>query len=192
MDELLFAALARAAEWRLDEFNARDLANMGWSFAMPARFDELLFTVLARVSERRLREFNAQGLANTAWAFARVNLLDEKLFRALALEAERKVSGFNAQGLANTARAFARQRGQMQCCLRLSRGRWSCAQELPDMTIHFESNTLESEPDSMYSLTRVGALDKNSVAVLANAAGCACLWCIPFQVQLCITSYVAR
>ena len=31
LDELLFAALARAAEWRLGKFNAQELANTGWA-----------------------------------------------------------------------------------------------------------------------------------------------------------------
>ena len=32
-DELLFAALARVAGWRVGKFKAQGLANMAWSFA---------------------------------------------------------------------------------------------------------------------------------------------------------------
>ncbi len=33
LDDLPFAALARAVDWRLGEFNAQGLANMVWAFA---------------------------------------------------------------------------------------------------------------------------------------------------------------
>ena len=31
-DELLFAALARVAEWRIGKFNVQALAKMAWAF----------------------------------------------------------------------------------------------------------------------------------------------------------------
>ena len=58
-DEKLFAALARAAERRLSEFNPQDVANIAWAFATVNYRDEKLFAALARAVERRLREFNA-------------------------------------------------------------------------------------------------------------------------------------
>ena len=72
-DEKLFAALARAAERRLSDFNPQDVANTAWAFAAVKYQDEKLFSALARASERRLSKFNGQGLANTAWALATVN-----------------------------------------------------------------------------------------------------------------------
>ena len=76
----LFAAIAKEAERRLDQFNAQQLANTAWAFATVGQKDEQLFKALAKMAERRLDEFNAQGLANTAWAFATVGQKDEQLF----------------------------------------------------------------------------------------------------------------
>ena len=56
------------AEWRLDQFNAQDLANTAWAFATVGQQDEQLFKALAKMAERHLDQFNAQGLANAAWA----------------------------------------------------------------------------------------------------------------------------
>ena len=84
----MLLALARAAEPRLDEFNAQNLANTAWAFATAGQLDEALFAALARAAEPRLGEFNAQELANTVWAFATADQLDEALFAALARVAE--------------------------------------------------------------------------------------------------------
>ena len=72
-DEKLFTASARAAEQRMSEFNAQELANTAWAFATANHRDEKPFTALAIAVERRLSEFDVQGVANTAWAFATVN-----------------------------------------------------------------------------------------------------------------------
>ena len=63
---VLFAALARAAERRLGEFNAQELANTAWAFATADQPDALLFAALARAMERHLGEWDGQGLANIA------------------------------------------------------------------------------------------------------------------------------
>ena len=47
---VLFAALARVTERRMDEFNAQELANTAWAFAQASQLDTQLFTVLARVA----------------------------------------------------------------------------------------------------------------------------------------------
>ena len=70
LDALLFTALASAAEWRICESNAQDVANKAWAFATAGQLDASPFAVLARAAEWRLCEFNAQALANTAWALA--------------------------------------------------------------------------------------------------------------------------
>ena len=51
LDEALFAALARAAEPRLNEFNAQHFANAAWAFATAARSDEVLFAASAMLWE---------------------------------------------------------------------------------------------------------------------------------------------
>ena len=87
----LFAAIAKEAEQRLDQFNAQGLANTAWAFATVGQQDEQLFKALARMSEQRLVELNAQELASTAWAFATVRQQDEHLFKALAQMAKRRL-----------------------------------------------------------------------------------------------------
>ena len=98
--------MARAAERRLGEFNAQELANTAWAFAAADWSDALLFWSLARAAEWRLDGFNAQNLGTMAWAFAKADWLDALLFCTLARTAERRLSEFNAQELANTAWAL--------------------------------------------------------------------------------------
>ena len=59
-DKKLFAALARAVERRLSEFNAQDIANLAWAFCTVNRQEEKLCTDLARAAER-LGEFEQQA-----------------------------------------------------------------------------------------------------------------------------------
>ena len=49
-DEALFRALARAAEERLSDFNAQDLANMAWGFAKLGHVDDALFAFTIALS----------------------------------------------------------------------------------------------------------------------------------------------
>ena len=49
-DEQLFKALARMAEWRLDEFSAQNFANTAWAFATMGQQNEQLFIALARMA----------------------------------------------------------------------------------------------------------------------------------------------
>ena len=50
MVEELFAVFARAAEWRLCEFNAKELAIIAWVCARVGRSDAAIFKMLARPS----------------------------------------------------------------------------------------------------------------------------------------------
>ena len=73
----MFAALARAADLRLSDFNVQALANTAWAFATASQSDALLFAMLAREAEWRIDDFNAQELSNTAWALSQLaNLTD--------------------------------------------------------------------------------------------------------------------
>ena len=103
MLRLLVAAMARAAQGRLGEFNPQHFANTVWAFATVNYRDEKLFAALATAAEWRLSEFNSQEPTNTAWAFATVTYRDEQLFAALAIAAERRLSEFSPQNAANTA-----------------------------------------------------------------------------------------
>ena len=53
-DEKLFTALARAAELRMSEFKAQEIANTAWAFAKLDQLDEALFAALAREAELRM------------------------------------------------------------------------------------------------------------------------------------------
>ena len=66
MLRILVAALARAAERRISDFNPQNAANTAWAFATVKYRDDKLFAALARAEERRLSEFNPQEGANTA------------------------------------------------------------------------------------------------------------------------------
>ena len=66
MGGVLFATLAVAAEQRLSEFKAQEIANTAWAFATMNHAHKQLFAALARAVERQLSEFNARDVANTA------------------------------------------------------------------------------------------------------------------------------
>ena len=57
-DQKLFAALARAAQLRMSEFNAQTLAIMAWALAKLGQSDHKMFAALARAAQLRMREFN--------------------------------------------------------------------------------------------------------------------------------------
>ena len=50
--EKLFAALAMAAERKVNEFKEQGLANMAWAFATAKQSDGRLFRALVRAVER--------------------------------------------------------------------------------------------------------------------------------------------
>ena len=102
-EKALFEALARAAERRMGDFIAQELANTAWAFATAGQLDALLFTALARAAEQRMGDFIAQQLANTAWAFATVGQAAASSFTALARTSEQCVDDFDAPDLAQTA-----------------------------------------------------------------------------------------
>ena len=76
-------AVAKAAESRLGEFSAQNLANTAGAFATVGQLDEALFAALARTATL-FGELNWRDLANTAWAFATASHLAEALFATLA------------------------------------------------------------------------------------------------------------
>ena len=80
--DVLFRALARAAERRVGHFIVQELSNTAWAFVTATQSDALLLRALARVAERRVGHFSALGLANTAWAFATAIQSDASLLRA--------------------------------------------------------------------------------------------------------------
>ena len=76
-------ALARAAERRVSQFDAQNLANTAWAFAQVARSDAALFSALTMRTEQHTSDFNEQEIRMILWALS-VNQSDEKLFMELA------------------------------------------------------------------------------------------------------------
>ena len=58
--------LAKAAGWRIWDFNAQRPANTAWALAAAVFLHAELFVALAKGAERRIGSSNAQGLAYTA------------------------------------------------------------------------------------------------------------------------------
>ena len=70
MPRILVAALARAAERRLCEFNGQAFASTAWAFVTANYGDEKLFAALARAAEPRLSEFSLSSIQMALWAFS--------------------------------------------------------------------------------------------------------------------------
>ena len=115
----MYVELAGAAEQRVDEFNAWDLANTAaldkLQYTLPRHLsigacdsrppDVQLVTTSARAAERA-RCWQGRQSSGTRWAFAMVATAgqsDAQLFKELARAAEWRVGDFSSQQLANTA-----------------------------------------------------------------------------------------
>ena len=66
--------LARVADRSVGDFNAQELSNTAWAFAVATagQSNAQLFLALAMAAERWLRVLNAQHFADKAWAFVMV------------------------------------------------------------------------------------------------------------------------
>eukprot|EP00984_Skeletonema_dohrnii_P013477 scaffold5585_cov94-Skeletonema_dohrnii-CCMP3373.AAC.4 len=107
----LFDHIATQAALRSAEFNAQELSNMMWAYAIVDKPHALLFEVMGDqvVASVHLGAFKPQNLANIVWAYAKAGVHHPKLFEKVANHAARidVLYGFNSQDLANTAWAFA-------------------------------------------------------------------------------------
>ena len=103
-DAQLFPTLARAAERRVGDFNAQELANTAWAFAKVDRTDVVLIGILAGMANQNIGDimgdFRAQEL-DILWALASVGQFDEQLFAALARLCSRKSHRRRSAALAN-------------------------------------------------------------------------------------------
>lgn len=106
----LFATIAHTAGEKLPEFQARNLSNMCWAFAM-ADFESKaeFFSKAASVAAARFHDFNAQECSNVLWAFGKSGHASPELFDAFASHALATdvLVKFPPQSLANTAWAYA-------------------------------------------------------------------------------------
>ena len=107
--ELYAAVAAKAVRSGLDGFNAQNMANTVWAYAMaqvPAA--ELYAVVAAKAVSSGLEGFNAQGMANTVWAYAKAQVPADELYAVVAAKAVSSgLEGFNAQDMTNTVWAYA-------------------------------------------------------------------------------------
>jgi hypothetical protein len=65
----LFAAIAQAAQARIDEFNPQDLSNTALAFATLNHEAPSLFDAISIAAQRRINEFNQQEFSMLVWAF---------------------------------------------------------------------------------------------------------------------------
>eukprot|EP00929_Paragymnodinium_shiwhaense_P013397 TRINITY_DN121258_c0_g1_i1.p1 TRINITY_DN121258_c0_g1~~TRINITY_DN121258_c0_g1_i1.p1 ORF type:complete len:1112 (+),score=186.56 TRINITY_DN121258_c0_g1_i1:79-3414(+) len=92
---------------KIDNGEARNLANNIWSLASMVCTDRpLLREVAERLREKALL-LNSQELSNSSWAFATLKWVDQPLFEALAEATLANSTSFSHQDVANTLWAFA-------------------------------------------------------------------------------------
>ncbi len=103
----LCRALSESIVTRIENFNAREVANTAWAFATLKVSNTKLFDALSHRAQQIITEFIPQNVSNTAWAFATLNISNTKLFDALSQRAQQIISEFTPQNVSNTACAFA-------------------------------------------------------------------------------------
>eukprot|EP00747_Dinoflagellata_sp_TGD_P218329 gnl/TRDRNA2_/TRDRNA2_90605_c0_seq1.p1 gnl/TRDRNA2_/TRDRNA2_90605_c0~~gnl/TRDRNA2_/TRDRNA2_90605_c0_seq1.p1 ORF type:complete len:108 (+),score=23.15 gnl/TRDRNA2_/TRDRNA2_90605_c0_seq1:182-505(+) len=90
----LFAMLATAAAWQIEELNSQDVDNVAWAFAKSGAKIKVkvskLFAAIAFRAEQLLSvsALNHQNLAHMGWAFATAGRSDAALFQSLAWTAQ--------------------------------------------------------------------------------------------------------
>ena len=63
--------MARAAEWRLNEFGAQDLANITWALVKSGQLYTLCLMLVSTKATWTLIEFQQEGTCMTLWALSR-------------------------------------------------------------------------------------------------------------------------
>ncbi|EJK61605.1 hypothetical protein THAOC_17875 [Thalassiosira oceanica] len=110
---LIFDRIARSALGMLNEFEARHLSNLIYSFGLVERKPEIgretLFDVFGKAALRILHTFKPQELSNMLWAFVKVDAKNSRLFE----ETSGVISGmdldsFKPQDFANIIWSFAK------------------------------------------------------------------------------------
>ena len=67
-----FTPLVRAAEWRVSNFSAQELATTAWAFASAGAAQPRLFDAIAIETLERLEELSPIEVSMLAWACARL------------------------------------------------------------------------------------------------------------------------
>ena len=103
------ASISKAAQQRLPQFGAQEIANSSWAFAMMVIADTNLFNSLASSAMEALPNFLVLHVSNTLWAFAAVAMSSSSAFlEALTEVALTKISAFGSQSLSATAWSLAK------------------------------------------------------------------------------------
>ncbi|EJK43767.1 hypothetical protein THAOC_37756, partial [Thalassiosira oceanica] len=109
----VFDSIASSAVGMLNEFDARHLSNLIYSFGLVERNPyiggETLFNVFREAAVKILHTFISQNLSNMLWAFVKVDAKNSRLFQ----ETGRVISGmdldsFKPQDFANILWSFAK------------------------------------------------------------------------------------
>ena len=105
--EKIAARIVSFDQARLNEFDARHLANVSWAYSKAKEYRPELFERLASAAVERRDGFTPQGAANLLWAFAASGHLDHRLFASFMPALKAMLGEFNAQDVANVAWAYA-------------------------------------------------------------------------------------
>ncbi|EJK77145.1 hypothetical protein THAOC_01042 [Thalassiosira oceanica] len=109
----IFDSIASSAVGMLNEFEARHLSNLIYSFGLVERNPDIggetLFNVFGEAAVKILHTFNSQNLSNVLWAFVKVDADNSRLFQ----ETGRVITGmhlgsFKPQELANILWSFSK------------------------------------------------------------------------------------
>ncbi|KAL3769288.1 hypothetical protein ACHAWO_007960 [Cyclotella atomus] len=113
INEVLFRHLAIRANDSLPHFNARELSNLAYAYALLG-YDPILdedHTLLENIADASIicgEQFNAQDVSNMVWAFATLKIPQPKLFQSLGdVVSLADLETFQPQAIANTVWAFA-------------------------------------------------------------------------------------
>lgn len=84
LDAPLMSSLSAAAVARIGDFQARQLSNTAWAFAVLGCADAPLFDAITSAAGGSIASFRPQELANTAWSLAALGFVDSPLLAAIA------------------------------------------------------------------------------------------------------------
>ncbi|EJK57903.1 hypothetical protein THAOC_22012 [Thalassiosira oceanica] len=109
----IFDSIASSAVGMLNEFDARHLSNLIYSFGLVERKPEIgretLFDVFGKAALRILHTFNGHDISNMLWAFVKVDAKNSRLFEVTGgVISGMNLDSFKPQALANIIWSFAK------------------------------------------------------------------------------------
>ncbi|EJK61607.1 hypothetical protein THAOC_17877, partial [Thalassiosira oceanica] len=109
----IFDSIASSAVGMLNEFEARHLSNLIYSFGLVERNPDIggetLFNVFGEAAVKILHTFNSQDISNMLWAFVKVDAKNSRLFQETGgVISGMDLDSFKPQELANILWSFAK------------------------------------------------------------------------------------